>query len=473
MAFDNLSNRLQMALRKVTGRSKLDEKDIDEMLKEVRISLLEADVNFKVVKEFLARVKEEAYGEKILKGLNPGQQVVKIVRDELKKTLGDETSEITFKENKTTVIMTVGLQGAGKTTAVAKMALYYRKKANKKPYLIAADIYRPAAIDQLVTLGKQINVPVFEMGVNEKAETIVKNGLKEAQKGGYDLVIIDTAGRLHIDEALMKELKNVQEIAHPDETLLTVDAMTGQDAVNIAKSFNDQLKLTGCILTKMDGDTRGGAALSIKHITGIPIKLMSTGEKLDQLEVFHPDRLADRILGMGDVLSLIDTVTENIDEDEMMNMTEKLMSGKFNYNDLLKQFKMIKRMGSISKILGFLPGMKQIKQAASQIDSDKAFATMEEIIGSMTEKERKNPQLINTSASRRERIAKGSGHTVMEVNKLREALDQQVKTMKKMQGMSEADMQKMAASMKTGNMSGMSQPSVKKGKGKGKGNFRY
>ena len=473
MAFDNLSNRLQMALRKVTGRSKLDEKDIDEMLKEVRISLLEADVNFKVVREFLARVKEQAYGEKILKGLNPGQQVVKIVREELKKTLGDETSEITFKENKTTVIMTVGLQGAGKTTAVAKMALYYRKKANKKPFLIAADIYRPAAIDQLVTLGKSIGVPVFEMGTKEKAETIVKNGLKEAQNGGYDLVIIDTAGRLHIDETLMKELENVQQIAHPDETLLTVDAMTGQDAVNIAKSFNDQLKLTGCILTKMDGDTRGGAALSIKHITGIPIKLMSTGEKLDQLEIFYPDRLADRILGMGDVLSLIDTVTENVDEDEMMNMTEKLMSGKFNYNDLLKQFKMIKRMGSISKILGFLPGMKQIKQAASQIDSDKAFQVLEEIIGSMTEEERKNPQLINTSASRRERIAKGSGHTVMEVNKLREALDQQVKTMKKMQGMSEEDMQKMAINMKNGNMAGMQNQTYKKGKGKGKGNFRF
>ena len=473
MAFDNLSNRLQMALRKVTGRSKLDEKDIDEMLKEVRISLLEADVNFKVVREFLARVKEQAYGEKILKGLNPGQQVVKIVREELKKTLGDETSEITFKENKTTVIMTVGLQGAGKTTAVAKMALYYRKKANKKPFLIAADIYRPAAIDQLVTLGKSIGVPVFEMGTKEKAETIVKNGLKEAQNGGYDLVIIDTAGRLHIDETLMKELENVQQIAHPDETLLTVDAMTGQDAVNIAKSFNDQLKLTGCILTKMDGDTRGGAALSIKHITGIPIKLMSTGEKLDQLEIFYPDRLADRILGMGDVLSLIDTVTENVDEDEMMNMTEKLMSGKFNYNDLLKQFKMIKRMGSISKILGFLPGMKQIKQAASQIDSDKAFQVLEEIIGSMTEEERKNPQLINTSASRRERIARGSGHTVMEVNKLREALDQQVKTMKKMQGMSEEDMQKMAINMKNGNMAGMQNQTYKKGKGKGKGNFRF
>jgi len=471
MAFDNLSNRLQMALRRVTGRGRLEEKDIDEMLKEVRISLLEADVNFKVVREFLNKVKEQAYGEKILKGLNPGQQVVKIVREELKNVLGDETSEITFNANKPTIIMTVGLQGAGKTTAVAKMALFYRKKANKKPFLIAADIYRPAAIDQLVTLGKQINVPVFEMGIKEKPENIVKNGLKEAQNQGADLIIIDTAGRLHIDEALMEELQNVQKLANPDETLLTVDAMIGQDAVNVAKSFNDQLKLTGCILTKMDGDTRGGAALSIKHITGIPIKLMSTGEKLDALEIFHPDRLADRILGMGDVLSLIDTVTENVDEDEMMSMTEKLMSGKYNYNDLLKQFKMIKRMGSISKLLGFLPGMKQIKQAASQIDSDKAFSNMEEIIKSMTEEERKNPQLINTSATRRERIAKGSGHSVMEVNRLREALDTQIKTMKKMQGMSQTDMQKMASNFQNGNLGGNFQP--KKGKGKGKGNFRF
>ncbi len=471
MAFDNLSNRLQMALRRVTGRGRLEEKDIDEMLKEVRISLLEADVNFKVVREFLNQVKEQAYGEKILKGLNPGQQVVKIVREELKNVLGDETSEITFNANKPTIIMTVGLQGAGKTTAVAKMALFYRKKANKKPFLIAADIYRPAAIDQLVTLGKQINVPVFEMGIKEKPENIVKNGLKEAQNQGADLIIIDTAGRLHIDEALMEELQNVQKLANPDETLLTVDAMIGQDAVNVAKSFNDQLKLTGCILTKMDGDTRGGAALSIKHITGIPIKLMSTGEKLDALEIFHPDRLADRILGMGDVLSLIDTVTENVDEDEMMSMTEKLMSGKYNYNDLLKQFKMIKRMGSISKLLGFLPGMKQIKQAASQIDSDKAFSNMEEIIKSMTEEERKNPQLINTSATRRERIAKGSGHSVMEVNRLREALDTQIKTMKKMQGMSQTDMQKMASNFQNGNLGGNFQP--KKGKGKGKGNFRF
>lgn len=471
MAFDGLSNRLQMALRRVTGRGRLNENDIDEMLKEVRLSLLEADVNFKVVREFLKDIKEKALGEKIMKGLNPGQEVVKIVREELRATLGDETSEIVFPMNKPTVIMTCGLQGAGKTTACAKMATFYRKKANKKPFMIAADIYRPAAIDQLVTLGKSINVPVFEMGAKVKPEKIVEEGLKEARKGDYDLIIIDTAGRLHIDEDLMAELQRVSDISKPDEVLLTVDAMTGQDAVNIAKSFNDQLKLTGCILTKMDGDTRGGAALSIKKITGIPIKLMSTGEKLDALEIFHPDRLADRILGMGDVLSLIDTVTENVDEDEMMDMTEKLMSGKYNYNDLLKQFKMIKRMGSISKILGFLPGMKQLKQAASQID-DKQFVYMECIISSMTEEERKNPNLINTSASRRERIAKGSGRSVAEVNRLREALETQIKTMKKMSTMSQDDMSRMANNLQNGNFSNI-QSRPHKGKGKGKGNFRF
>ena len=471
MAFDGLSSRLQMALRRVTGRGRLNENDIDEMLKEVRLSLLEADVNFKVVREFLKDIKEKALGEKIMKGLNPGQEVVKIVREELRTTLGDETSEIVFPMNKPTVIMTCGLQGAGKTTACAKMALFYRKKANKKPFMIAADIYRPAAIDQLVTLGKSIGVPVFEMGANTKPEKIVEEGLKEARKGDYDLIIIDTAGRLHIDEALMAELQRVAEISKPDEVLLTVDAMTGQDAVNIAKSFNEQLKLTGCILTKMDGDTRGGAALSIKKITGIPIKLMSTGEKLDALEIFHPDRLADRILGMGDVLSLIDTVTENVDEDEMMDMTEKLMSGKYNYNDLLKQFKMIKRMGSISKILGFLPGLKQVKQAASQID-DKQFTYMECIISSMTEEERKNPSLINTSASRRERIAKGSGRSVAEVNRLREALETQIKTMKKMSTMSQDDMTRMANNLRNGNFSNLA-GKPHKGKGKGKGNFRF
>jgi signal recognition particle subunit SRP54 len=299
-----------------------------------------------------------------------------------------------------------------------------------------------------------------------------EKAIKEAQNQGADLIIIDTAGRLHIDEALMEELQNVQKLANPDETLLTVDAMIGQDAVNVAKSFNDQLKLTGCILTKMDGDTRGGAALSIKKITGIPIKLMSTGEKLDALEIFHPDRLADRILGMGDVLSLIDTVTENVDEDEMMDMTEKLMSGKYNYNDLLKQFKMIKRMGSISKLLGFLPGMGQMKQAMSQVD-DKAFDKIEAIIYSMTEKERLHPELIDKDFKRRDRIAKGSGRSIQEVNRLRTMLEQMKKTMKQMKNMDESDAKRMSQQMKNGNYSGFSQPKQKKGKGKGKGGFHY
>ena len=383
MAFDSLSSRLQMGLRRLTGKGKLNENDIDEMLKEVRLSLLEADVNYKVVKKFLANIKEQAYGEKILKGLNPGQQVVKIVREELKKTLGDVSVELNFKKSGMTVVMAVGLQGAGKTTAVGKMALFYRKKLKKKPFLIAADIYRPAAVDQLVTLGKSIDVPVFEMGTKVKAEKIVEEGLKKAKDEGYDLVFIDTAGRLQINEELMQELDNVKNIAHPDEILLTVDAMAGQDAVNVALAFHEKLDVTGIILTKLDGDTRGGAALSIKEMTNIPIKIMSTGEKLDAMEIFYPDRLADRILGMGDVLTLIDNVQENIDEDEMKSAAERMMSDSFNYNDLLKQFKMIKRLGSLSKIVGFLPGMGQMKAALNNVD-DKAFDKIEAIIYSMT-----------------------------------------------------------------------------------------
>ena len=466
MAFDSLSSRLQMGLRRLTGKGKLNENDIDEMLREVRLSLLEADVNYKVVKKFLANIKEQALGEKIMKGLNPGQQVVKIVREELKKTLGDEAVELNIKEHGTTVVMAVGLQGAGKTTAVGKMALFYRKKLKKKPLLIAADIYRPAAVDQLVTLGKSINVPVFEMGTKVSAEKIVTEGLKYAKENGCDLVFIDTAGRLQVDEALMKELQNVKEIANPDEILLTVDAMAGQDAVNVALSFHAQLAITGIILTKLDGDTRGGAALSIKEMTGIPIKIMSTGEKLDAMEIFYPDRLADRILGMGDVLSLIDTVTENVDEEEMKSMAEKMMSSSYNYNDLLKQFKMIKRMGSLSKILGFLPGMRQIREAAKNVD-DKQLDFITTIIGSMTEAERKDPSLIDSSAKRRELIAKGSGRTVMEVNKLRQMLEAQKTAAKQMAGMSEADMKKMQADVKAGNMpSGMgASQSYSKGKG--------
>ena len=473
MAFDNLSSRLQMGLRRLTGKGKLNENDIDEMLREVRLSLLEADVNYKVTKKFLANIKEKALGEHILKGLNPGQQVVKIVREELKRTLGDEAVELSFASSGMTVVMAVGLQGAGKTTAVGKMALFYRKKLKKRPMLIAADIYRPAAVDQLVTLGKQIDVPVFEMGTKVSAQKIVTEGLKKAKEEGYNLVFIDTAGRLEINDELMTELEDIQKIANPHEILLTVDAMAGQNAVNVALAFHERLNITGCSLTKLDGDTRGGAALSIKEMTGIPIKIMSTGEKLDAMEIFYPDRLADRILGMGDVLSLIDTVTENIDEDEMMSMAEKMMSNQFNYNDMLKQFSMIKKMGSLSKILGFLPGMKGMKEAMSNVD-DNAFDKVACIIYSMTEKERRHPELIDRDYKRRERIAKGSGRSVQEVNKLRESLAQMRKTMKQMSGMTETDAKRMQNQMKTGNFSGMGgQQKVKKGKGKNKGAFRY
>ena len=472
MAFDSLSSRLQMGLRRLTGKGKLNEKDIDDMLREVRLSLLEADVNYKVVKKFLADIKEEALGEKIMKGLNPGQQVVKIVREELKKVLGDEVVEINQKKSGMTVVMMAGLQGTGKTTAAGKLALFYRKTKKLKPFLIAADIYRPAAVDQLVTLSKQINVPIYENGTKEKAENIVKEGLKQAKEAGANFVIIDTAGRLQIDEAMMQELKNVKEIAHPDEILLTVDSMAGQDAVNVALSFHKDLDVTGIILTKLDGDTRGGAALSIKEMTGIPIKLMSNGEKLDALEVFYPDRLADRILGMGDVLTLIDEAQANISEDEMKSAAERMMSDSFNYNDLLKQFKMIKRMGSLSHILGFLPGMGKMKSALANVD-DKAFDKIEAIITSMTEDERKHPELIEKEFKRRDRIAKGSGRSIQEVNKLRESLAQMKQSMKQMKNMNEDDMKRMQQQVKNGNYSGMQQPKVKKGKGKGKGTFRF
>ncbi|MBP5444980.1 MAG: signal recognition particle protein [Acholeplasmatales bacterium] len=448
MAFENLSDRLQMALRRVTGRGKLNEKDIDEMMRDVRLSLLEADVNYRVVKEFTQNVKEQALGEKILHGLNPGQQVVKIVFDELKRIMGDDASGINLKMQGMSVIMTMGLQGAGKTTAIGKLANYLRKYEKKNPMLIAADIYRPAAVDQLVQIGKQLNVYVFQEGVNKKAWDIVANGLTYAKENGYDCVIIDTAGRLHIDEDMMEELVRVKNVSKPDEVLLVVDAMTGQDAVNVAKTFHDKLNATGCILTKLDGDTRGGAALSIRHITGVPIKFIGTGEKLDALDIFHPDRMAQRILGMGDTLTLIEKVTENIDEDEAMSMVDKLMSNKFNYYDLLKQFKMIKRIGS-SKILGLLPGMKQVREAAKNMD-DKQFEFMEAIIGSMTDEERKNPDLIEKSSKRRERIAKGSGRSVTEVNNLRKTLERQKQMAKQMAGMSEEDMKAMQRKMQNG-----------------------
>lgn len=468
MPFESLSERIQMSIRRISGRGKLNESDIDEMMKEVRLSLLEADVNYKVVKAFTNEVKEKAKGEKILKSLTPADQVVKVVHDELKKLMGDEAVGVTYKMSGVSVFMLVGLQGAGKTTHIGKLANYFRKKDGKKPLLIAGDIYRPAAVDQLVTIGKQLGIEVFQKGTNHAVVDIVKEGLIYAKSNGYDLVLIDTAGRLHIDEALMQELKDVSAVAKPDEILLTIDSMMGQDAIHVITTFHEQLKLTGCILTKLDGDTRGGAALSVRYLTDVPIKFMGLGEKLDQLEVFHPERMAGRILGMGDVVSLIEKATENIDEDEAMKMAEKMQSGKFTYLDFLKQIKWIKRMGSLKSILGMMPGVgKQIKDL--DID-DKQFSYIEAIISSMTKKERMNPELVAKSSSRRTRISKGSGRNYNEVNALVKRFEDMRVQMKALGNMDENKMQSM---MKQGKMPQAGTPTrAKKGKGKGKGNFR-
>lgn len=459
MAFESLTDRLQGALKKVTGRGRLTETDIETMMREVRLSLLEADVNYKVVKEFTNEVKEQALGERVLKSLTPGQQVVKIVHEELKKLMGDDAEGLSFKINGITVFMMVGLQGAGKTTHTGKLALYTRKKYNKKPLLVAADIYRPAAVDQLVTIGKQLNIPVFEKGVNARPQDIVREALQYAKEHQHDLVIIDTAGRLHINEELMQELQDIKDLVKPDEILLTVDAMTGQDAVNVAKSFHDQLNVTGVILTKLDGDTRGGAALSIRKVTGVPIKFMGLGEKLDQMEVFHPERMASRILGMGDVLTLIEKAQDAIDEEEAALMAKKFQSNKFDYNDFLKQLRMIKRLGSLKGILKLIPGVgSQLKNV--EID-ERQLVYIEAIVNSMTEEERRNPDLIN--ASRKQRIAKGSGRDLAEVNGLTKRFEEMRKTMHKMMNMDPRQIERM---MQGG---GMPQTGVKPSQGKGKG----
>ena len=466
MPFESLTERLQMSIRRITGRGRLTETDIEEMMKEVRLSLLEADVNYKVVKSFTAEVKAKALGEKILKSLSPGDMVVKVVHDELKKLMGDEAVGVTYKAGGISTFMLVGLQGAGKTTHVGKLASYLRKKDGRKPMLIAADIYRPAAIDQLITIGKQLNIEVFSMGTNHKVVDIVKKGLEHAKAKGYDLVIIDTAGRLHIDDDLMQELQDVNAACKPDEILLTIDSMMGQDAINVITTFNEKLPLTGCVLTKLDGDTRGGAALSIRYLTNVPIKFMGVGEKLDQLEVFHPDRMAGRILGMGDVVSLVEKVSNEIDEEEAMKSYEKMQKGSFNYNDFLKQLKMIKNMGSIKSLLGMIPGMgKQLKNI--EID-DKQFSYIEAIIKSMTEEEKRHPDLVSKQASRRERIAKGSGRSYTEVNGLVKRFEDMRQQMKVLTNM---DQEQMARQMQRGQMptTGIKQ---KKGKGKGRGTFR-
>ncbi|MGS0973252.1 MAG: signal recognition particle protein [Candidatus Izemoplasmataceae bacterium] len=468
MAFDNLSDRLQMSLRRVTGKGRLTEKDIEEMMREVRLSLLEADVNFKVVKQFTKKVKEQAMGEKILKGLNPGQQVVKIVHEELKQVMGDKAEPLTFKDSGLTSFMMVGLQGAGKTTTAGKLANLLRKKEVKKPLLVALDIYRPAAVEQLVTIGEQLSIDVFEKGIDEQPVDILKQAIEYAKENGHDLIVCDTAGRLHINEELMGELKAIKAILNPDEILLTIDAMTGQDAISVATSFDEQLGITGAILTKLDGDTRGGAALSLREVTNIPIKYMGLGEKLDQIEVFHPERMASRILGMGDVLTLVDKVTENIDENDMMSMMEKMMSGSFNYDDFIKQMKWIKRMGSLGGLMKLIPGMN--KMTKNMDIDDKQLVHVEAMIQSMTKKERKNPKLIEQSSSRRRRIAQGSGKKVSDVNRLIGSLEQQTKMMKQM---SKMDPNKIDPNNPMGSLPTSGQQKQKKGKGKNKNRFRF
>lgn len=467
MAFEHLSDRLQMAMRRVTGKGRLTEKDIDEMMREVRLSLLEADVNYKVVKSFTKEVKQKALGEHILKGLNPGQQVVKIVNDELKAIMGEEAVPVFTNAIGITKIMLVGLQGAGKTTTAGKLAMFLRKKNNLKPLLVALDVYRPAAVEQLKTIGNQLQIDVFEKGITEKPETIIQQAMEYAVQNGHNLVIADTAGRLHVDASMMDELVRLKSIMKPDEILLTIDAMTGQDAVTVADNFHQSLQVTGAILTKLDGDTRGGAALSLRQVTNVPIKLMGMGEKLDQLEVFHPERMASRILGMGDVMTLVDKVTENIDEDDMMGMMEKMMSGKFNYDDYVKQLKMIKRMGSLGGILKLIPGMG--KALKGQDIDEKQLVYVEAMISSMTKEERKNPKLISRSSSRRRRVANGSGRNVSDVNRLIQSMEQQAKMMKQMGSM---DPSKINPNNPLGSMP-KQRTKAKKGKGKNKGRYPF
>ncbi len=441
MAFENLGDKLSGVFKKLKGKGKITEKDIKEAMREVKLALLEADVNFKVVKDFVKNVSEKATGAEVLESLTPSQNILKIVRDELTELMGSENTRLEFAKNPPTVIMMCGLQGAGKTTATAKLALNMRKTMDKRPLMVACDVYRPAAIKQLQVLGDQIGVSVFSLGTDENPVTIAKAAVEHAKKHGNDPVIIDTAGRLHIDEALMDELKNIQSEVIPNEILLVVDAMTGQDAVNVAESFNSQLEISGVILSKLDGDTRGGAALSVKAVTGKPIKFASVGEKLSELEPFHPDRMAGRILGMGDVMTLIDKAQEVVDEKEAMELEKKLRQQTFDLEDFLNQLQQIKKLGSISQIMGMMPGMdKKMLDKVNEADGEKRLKRTEAIIQSMTPAERENPKII--AASRKVRIAKGSGTRVQDVNELLKQFDQMKQLMKQLSGGKQAKMMK-------------------------------
>lgn len=434
MAFEGLASKLQETLKKLKGKGKLSEKDIKTAMREVKLALLEADVNYKIVRSFVKKASEKCMGKEVMESLTPGQQVIKIVNEELKDLMGNTESNIEFSQKGLTVIMLVGLQGAGKTTLGGKLALHLRKK-NKKPLLVACDVYRPAAIKQLQVVGKQIDVPVFSMGDKVSPVDIAKASIEHAQNNNLNVVIIDTAGRLHIDEGLMDELENIKTNVEPNEILLVVDSMTGQDAVNVASSFNEKLNISGVALTKLDGDTRGGAALSIKAVTGKPIKFVGLGEKMNDIEVFHPDRMASRILGMGDVLSLIEKAQEAIDEKKAKELSSKMMKLEFDLEDFKESMAQMKKMGPMSKMLEMIPGLntKQL-QGVDLSQGEKEIGKIEAIINSMTSKERKNPDVVSSSPSRKRRIAKGSGTTVQQVNKLLKNFQMMKKMMKNMKG---------------------------------------
>lgn len=431
MAFESLSDKLSSIFKKLRGQSRLTESNMDEMLKEVRVALLEADVNYKVVKEFVNNVKEKALGQDVLKTLNPSQMVVKIVRDELVELLGSEDSEIKYNSSKPTIIMMVGLQGSGKTTTTGKLAYLMKNKLKKKVLLAACDVYRPAAIEQLDQLAKQVGVDIVNMGDKINPVDIAVKAKEKAFNDHYDVLIIDTAGRLQIDETLMDELNNMKDKVCPDEILLLVDAMAGQDAVNVAKAFNDKLKLSGIVMSKLDGDARGGAALSIKHISGVPIKFAGVGEKITDLDIFHPDRMAERILGMGDVLTLVEKAQEQFDEKEMKKTANRLMAGKFTLSDMLEQMKKVQKMGSLGGLLKFIPGMPKISKEQLAA-GEKEMKNFEVIINSMTLEERNNPEILKYS--RKIRIANGCGKAVSDVNRVIKKYDMMKEQFKMLEG---------------------------------------
>ncbi len=430
MAFENLTSKINQAMRNIIGKGKLSERNMDDMLQEIRLALLEADVNYQVVSTFLNDIKEKAIGMQVYQAVDPSEMVVKIVHDGMVNLLGEKEATVDFKLNAITKIMIVGLQGTGKTTNLAKIAKSIKEKNKRKPLIIAADIVRPAAIEQLVTLGKAINVEVFTLGSDTSALKTVKAGMDHARQNGYDTVLVDTAGRLHIDDELMQELVDIKKEIKPDEILLTVDAMTGQDIINVADSFNKKLSITGLVVTKFDGDARGGGILSVRSVTGVPVKFVGTGEKLDDFELFYPERVADRILGMGDIVSLVEKAQEKLDMEVQMRAATRMMEGKFDLNDMVVQLKQVNKLGSIKGLIGMIPGMNQFSDQIDEQQANKEIKINVAIIDSMTKEERENPDLIRMS--RKHRIADGSGTSVAQVNKLLSQFEKMKSQMKMM-----------------------------------------